>query len=328
MKLCLGLLESSPPDQTRIFGAIDGKLVDLNLAYAAYLTQTQGNRANAYEISSFYFPQTIAAFLERGEAAKKSLDEVVAFVARSGVKDLGGPAGEKIAYDAKEIRLLPPFVNPEKSFVIGFSDRARVVDALPKAEIPTGFYKLPQTFVTSGAPVVWPKFSEELDADGCIAIVIGKAGKRIAPENGWDHVAGVALMIDITARDINRREGLTTNNLLGKNFPSSTCIGPAMLIGNSRKDFAALEVELSLDGAVKQNFALRDCVFTVEQIIARWSILGIKPGDWFAIGASMARQGDRLQNPVPLKIGATIRCSSPAIGELTHRVVAAGGMNR
>ncbi len=95
---------------------------------------------------------------------------------------------------------------------------------MPKAEIPTGFYKLPQTFVTIGAPIVWPKFSEEVDADACLAIVIGKVGKTNDPaERAWDHVAGVTLVIDITARDINRREGLTTNNLLGKNFPSSTC---------------------------------------------------------------------------------------------------------
>jgi 2-keto-4-pentenoate hydratase/2-oxohepta-3-ene-1,7-dioic acid hydratase in catechol pathway len=327
MKLFLGLLPSSRPDQTRIFAETGDKLVDLQLAHAALLSQSPEHRANAYELAAFHFPETIASFLERGEPAKKSLDEVVAFVRQSGVNELRGPAGEKIAYDAQEIRLLPPFLNPDKSFVIGFSDRART-EALPQAEIPTGFYKLPQTFVTNGAPVVWPKFSNEVDADGCIAIVIGKAGKRIAPEKAWEHVAGATLMIDITARDINRREGLTTNNLLGKNFPSSTCLGPAVLTGNSRKDFAALEVELSLDDVVKQKFALRDCVFTVEQIIARWSILGIKPGDWFAIGASMARQSDRLQNPVPLKIGSTLHCSSPALGELSHQVVSSGGVRR
>jgi len=223
--------------------------------------------------------------------------------------------------------LLPPLQAPERSFVIGFSDRART-EAMPQPEIPTGFYKLPQTFVTSGARVIWPKFSQDIDADGCLAIVIGKAGKRIAPEKAWEHVAGATLMIDITARDINKREGLTTNNLLGKNFPSSTCLGPAVLVGNSRKDFEALEVELALDGAMKQKFTLRDCVFTVEQIIARWSIVGLKPGDWLAIGASMARQGDRLQQPVPLKIGSIIRCASPGIGELSHQVVGPGGLRR
>jgi len=327
MKLYLALLESSLPDQTRIFGEIDGKLVDLKLAYAAYLALVEGDCASAYELADCYFPRSIAAFIERGERARKSLDQVVAYVRRSGVSELSGPAGERLAYEAKDLRLLAPIQHPEKSFVIGFSDRART-EALPQAEIPTGFYKLPQTFVTNGEPVVWPNFSNEIDADGCIAIVIGKAGKRIAPANAWDHVAGATLMIDITARDINKREGLTNNNLLGKNFPSSTCLGPAVLIGNSQQEFAALAVELSLDGVVKQKFALQDCVFTVEQLIARWSILGIKPGDWLAIGASMALKNDRLQNPVPLKIGSTLRCASPVLGELTHRVVAAGGITR
>jgi 2-keto-4-pentenoate hydratase/2-oxohepta-3-ene-1,7-dioic acid hydratase in catechol pathway len=325
MKLYLGLLESSRPDQTRIFTKIDGRLIDVNLAYAAYLQQSPNNPASAYELADFYFPETIAAFLERGEPALKALAELTAFVRRD--DDLRGPGGEKISYRANEVKILPPLLNPEKSFVIGFSDKART-EAMPKAEIPTGYYKLPQTFVSSGAPIVWPKFSEEVDADACLAIVIGKPGRRIPPERAWDHVAGATLIIDITARDINKREGLTTNNLLGKNFPSSTCIGPTLLLQPAREELEKIEVDLSLDGAVKQKFALRDCVFTVEQIIARWSALGIKPGDWLAIGASMAMVGDRLQNPVPVKIGSTIRCSTPAIGELSHQVVSAGDFRR
>ena len=327
MKLYLGLLESSLPGQTRIFGELDGQLIDLQVACAAYLTQADGNRANAYELASYYFPDTIAGFLEWGAPSLQLLDQVMSFVSKSGVCQLRGPGGEQLAYDSADVRVLPPLQNPQKSFVIGFSDRART-EALPAAEIPTAYYKLPQTFITTGAPVIWPKFSDEIDADGCIAIVIGKAGKRIPPEKAWEHVAGAMLIVDITARDINKREGLTSNNLLGKNFPSSTCVAPALLIGKAKQDLLALEVELSLDGGVNQKFALRDCVFTIEQIIARWSILGIKPGDWLAIGASMARQGERLQNPVPLKVGSTIRCASPAIGELSHQVIAAGGIRR
>jgi 5-carboxymethyl-2-hydroxymuconate isomerase len=232
-----------------------------------------------------------------------------------------------VTYDPNEVRLLPPFQSPAKSFVVGFSDQARV-EAMPKAEIPTGFYKLPQTFIANGAPILWPKFSEEVDADACLALVIGKAGRRIPAAQVWDHVAGVTLLIDITARDINRREGLTSNNLLGKNFPSSTCLGPALLLKPARSELETLDVELSIDGAVTQKFALRNCVFTLEQIIARWSILGIKPGDFLAIGASMALEGGKLQNPSLLKIGCRIRCSSPAIGVLSHPVVSSGGLRR
>jgi acylpyruvate hydrolase len=327
MKLYLGLTESALPQQTRVFADVDGKFVDLNLAYAAYLSQVQGEKTNAYELSAFHFPETIVGFLQRGECALKALEDLIAFARKRGTGDFYGPSGEKVVYAANELRLLPPFQKPEKSFVIGFSDQARV-EAIPKAEIPTGFYKLPQTFVTTGAPIVLPKFSQEVDADVCLAIVIGKAGRRLQPTQAWDHVAGVTLLIDITARDINRREGLTTNNLLGKNFPSSTSLGPAMLLKPTRKALEAIEAELSVDGSVKQKFTLRDCVFTLEQIIARWSLLGINPGDFFAIGAAMSIDGDRLQSPVPLKIGSTLRCFSTEIGELSHQVVSPGVLHR
>jgi len=319
MKLCLGLLDNSPPHQTRVFGEIDGKLIDLRLAYATLLIET-GEKESAYEIAAFYFPLTVRAFLERGEKSLKALEEVLSLVSQNGAQNFRGAADEKVAYSPNEIRILPPLPDPEKSIVVGFADRVRV-EAIPRTEIPTGFYKLPQTFVTSGAPIVWPKFSQEVDADACLAIVIGKAGRRIAPEEAWQHVAGATLVIDITARDVNRREGATTNNLLGKNFPSSTSLGPAVLLTRSRKELESLAATLSLDGVTKQRFALRDAVFSIEQIIARWSILGIKPGDWLAIGASMSLESNRLQNPVPLRLGSAIRCSSSAIGELSHQVV-------
>ena len=319
MKLCLGLLDNSPPHQTRVFGDIDGKLIDLRLAYATLLIET-GEKESAYEIAAFYFPPTVRAFLERGEKSLKALEDVLSLISKNGAQNFRGAAGEKVAYSPNEIRILPPLPDPEKSIVVGFADRVRV-EAILRTKIPTGFYKLPQTFVTSGAPIVWPKFSQEVDADACLAIVIGKAGRRIAPEEAWQHVAGATLVIDITARDVNRREGATTNNLLGKNFPSSTSLGPAVLLTRSRKELESLAATLSLDGVTKQRFALRDAVFSIEQIIARWSILGIKPGDWLAIGASMSLESNRLQNPVPLRLGSAIRCSSSAIGDLSHQVV-------
>jgi len=98
MKLYLGLLESSLPHETRMFGEVDGKLLDLKLAYAAYLAHAPGNYARAYDLAAFYFPQTIAEFLERGELALKALDEVVSFARKIGIAELRGPAEEKVAY--------------------------------------------------------------------------------------------------------------------------------------------------------------------------------------------------------------------------------------
>ena len=133
MKVYLGLLESSRPDQTKIFGAIDGKLVDLNLAYAACLRHSKNSQANAYELAAFTFPGSIEAILERGKTSREALDDVVEFARKNGVGEVRGPTGERVCYAAKEIRLLPPFLTPEKSFVIGFSDKVRT-EALPKAD--------------------------------------------------------------------------------------------------------------------------------------------------------------------------------------------------
>jgi 2-keto-4-pentenoate hydratase/2-oxohepta-3-ene-1,7-dioic acid hydratase in catechol pathway len=324
MKLYLGLTEGSAPHQTRIFGATENGFLDLSLAYAAYLAG-QGAAAQAYELGGFYFPATIAGFIERGAQSVRALAELGEFVRNTGPGRLRGPGGEKIFYAASEIRWLPPFPQPKRSFVIGFSDKARAA-GMPAAEIPTGFYKLPQTFVTAGAPIVWPRFAEELDVDGCLAIVIGKAGRRIEPARAWDYIAGATLLIDVTARDINRREGATTNNLLGKNFPSSTSLGPAFLPVSSRAELQTLDVELSVDGKTQQRFNIGQCVFGPEEIIARWSIIGLHPGDFLAIGASMTRANAQLANFVPVRAGALVRCRSESIGELMHQVLSPQGV--
>src|SRR5215472_18465932 len=121
MKIYLGLAENSPPHLTRVFTASEGKLVDLNFAYAAYLEQVRGENINKYQLATLYFPENIAALLQRGEPALQSLEKLASFILKSGTGRLRGPAEEKVTYESAEIRLLPPLQNPEKSFVIGFS---------------------------------------------------------------------------------------------------------------------------------------------------------------------------------------------------------------
>ena len=130
MQIYLGLLTGSLPHQTRIFAGLEGKLVDLKLTCAGFFSH-MGDHSSAYDRAAFYFPQTIAAFLQRGEQSIQALEEVVSYARKSGVDDLHGPAGEQATYELGEVRILPPLHNPEKSFVIGFSDKARV-EAMPK----------------------------------------------------------------------------------------------------------------------------------------------------------------------------------------------------
>jgi hypothetical protein len=192
---------------------------------------------------------------------------------------------------------------------------------VPTSGNPHGILQTAADFVTTGARRHRPQIFQS--STPMVASPLSSVGGQAHPTGKL----GTCRRSDVDRRYQYARRA-HDQQLLGKNFLSSICVAPALLVGKDKKDLLALEVELSLDGSVKQKFALRDCVFSVEQIIAHWSILGIKPGDWLAIGASMTLQGDRLQNPVPLKIGSTIRCASPAIGELSHQVVAAGGIRR
>jgi hypothetical protein len=182
MKVCLGLTDSSPPDATRLFGSFGDKLVDVQFLHARCLSDSGMERETAYELATLYFPRTISDLLTHHDRAKTTLTDLRHYLDRAGLANLRGPCGEKTIYNLTEVRLVPPLQNPEKSFVIGFSDKARI-ESMPQAEIPTGFYKLPQTFVTDGAPIVLPKLSEEVDADACLAIVIGKAGTKFR-QNG------------------------------------------------------------------------------------------------------------------------------------------------
>ena len=98
MKLYLGLTENSPPHQTRIFVELENKLVDLSLAYAAYLADTQGHATSAYELAAFYFPENIAAFLEHGATARQALDGLELGI-RIAVASDEGPADLRAAAD-------------------------------------------------------------------------------------------------------------------------------------------------------------------------------------------------------------------------------------
>lgn len=143
MKLYLGLTENSPPYLPRVFGESDSKLVDLNLAYAAYLERVQGVRAHSYELAAFYFPENIMSFLQRGEAALQALAEVDSFIRKNSVRDLRGPAGEKVVYDRNEIRILPPFQRPEKVSSSAFPTRP-VLKPCPKLKFLLGFTNFPR----------------------------------------------------------------------------------------------------------------------------------------------------------------------------------------
>lgn len=321
MRLFLGSLETSPARETRVFGDFRGFLVDLHLAYAAYLTQAEKEYFHAYAFADLYFPPTITAFLERGHPSLDALARASDFLGKNDLQTLRGPCGEKLLYRPAEVKLFPPILYPGKVLVIGFSDQVKNIDKKLTARIPTGFYKLMSSLAGPGEEIIYPKFTHQLDCDACIGLVIGKEGRRIARERAWEYVAGFTLVLDVTARDICIQESLTRNNLLSKNASSSTPIGPSVFLIESKQAAEHIQVELTVDGRRKQKFTFKDLIFSVEDVVSHWSTIGLSIGDIIALGASLALKSESPQDPAPLKLGSRIKCLSPDIGELAHRVV-------
>jgi 2-keto-4-pentenoate hydratase/2-oxohepta-3-ene-1,7-dioic acid hydratase in catechol pathway len=302
---------------------INDFFVDLNLIYATYLARFE-KTPYAYDLADLAFPPTISLFLHRGLLSLTALTKVAQFIEETDLDALRGPSGERLLYRSEEFNILPPIACPDKTLVIGFSDQPHSIEQKLSANVPTAFNKLASTFVSSGEGITYPKFSQELDCDACLGVVIGKAGKRITPKQAWNHIAGFTLLVDVTARDVSRQESVTRNNLLGKNASSSSPIGPSLWLKESKEALDELAIELTVQENSQQQFRIRDLCFTVEEVISHWSIVGLNVGDILVLGASLALKSARPQSPAPLRPGDAVRCCCPEIGELVNSVFLEG----
>ena len=115
-------------------------------------------------------------------------------------------------------------------------------------EHPTGFLQAPSCIVGSGTPVVRPKFTEQLDHEIELGIIIGKTAKNVLVEDALNYVAGYAVFNDMSARDIQAREHENRVILLGKSFDTSCPLGPYLVTTHEIPDPNVMDMELRVNG--------------------------------------------------------------------------------
>ena len=121
-----------------------------------------------------------------------------------------------------EAQLLAPVV-PSKIVAVGLNYRSHALEmgmALPKE--PLLFLKPPTALANPGQDVIWPKTSEQVDFEGELAMVIGRTTKNVSAAIAMEHVLGFTLANDITARDLQKKDGQWTR---AKGF-DGFCPGP------------------------------------------------------------------------------------------------------
>jgi 2-keto-4-pentenoate hydratase/2-oxohepta-3-ene-1,7-dioic acid hydratase in catechol pathway/SAM-dependent methyltransferase len=186
-------------------------------------------------------------------------------------------------------------------------------------EHPSIFTRCAQSLVGHGEPIVKPWISDKFDYEGELAVVIGKPGRHIAPEDALDHVAFYSLLMDGSVRDFQR---LGTQWTLGKNFDDSGSLGPDLVTPNELPAGASgLRLVTRLNGKVVQNDTTDTMLFPVADLIHRWSkAMTLQPGDVIATGTPSG-VGYARTPPLFMKAGDICEVEIEGVGRLRNPIV-------
>jgi 2-keto-4-pentenoate hydratase/2-oxohepta-3-ene-1,7-dioic acid hydratase in catechol pathway len=198
-----------------------------------------------------------------------------------------------------EVSWLAP-VRPGKIVCVGLNYRAHLDESAslgPGAgppDEPILFLKPPSSVIGPGEPIRYPPGVTRLDPEAELAVVIGRRARRVAPSDALAHLAGVTAFNDVSARNLQRKDGQWTR---AKGFDTFAPLGPWITAGLAP---GALEVQCRVNGEVRQRARTTDLLFPVEVLVSFIShIMTLEPGDVIATGTpagvAPVHAGDQIE---------------------------------
>jgi 2-keto-4-pentenoate hydratase/2-oxohepta-3-ene-1,7-dioic acid hydratase in catechol pathway len=171
-----------------------------------------------------------------------------------------------------------------------------------------------------------PDHAEKIDYEAELAVVIGRRAYRIDAGDVFDCVFGYSVLNDISARDwVAEASPLGPNWTMAKGFNESAPMGPWITPAKFVPDPQALDIELSVNGAVKQSSNTSEMIFTVAQVIEHLAgVMALEPGDVIATGTP-AGVGAGRQPPEFLQPGDAIRVEVEGLGVLETWIAGGDG---
>jgi 2-keto-4-pentenoate hydratase/2-oxohepta-3-ene-1,7-dioic acid hydratase in catechol pathway len=211
---------------------------------------------------------------------------------------------KRIAFGSSEA---PP--RPSKIVAVGrnYREHARELGNTAPEEEPLLFLKAPSALVLDGSDIVLPPESDRVDYEGELALVIGQKIKRWPAERYLDALAGVCCANDVTARDLQKKDGQWAR---AKSFDTFCPVGPEIVSGLDPSDLA---IQTRVNGAVRQSSRTSEMVFPPAFLVAYVSrMMTLLPGDLILTGTP-AGIG-------PLAEGDTVEVEIEKIGIVKNRV--------
>jgi len=217
-----------------------------------------------------------------------------------------------------DFRLEVPITRPQKILCLGRNYRAHAEEwdaGLP--EQPMFFSKLPSALLPHEGEIKIAPDIGRVDHEIELAVVIGKTCSGVTENKAMEYVAGYTIANDVTARDLQLEE--MKNGLpwtLSKGFDTFCPMGPYLVPADAVDDPHQLDLELKVNGEVKQHANTRDMVFKVPKLVSYISrYISLQPGDILCTGTPAGT--------LPIKPGDALEASIQGLGVLRNSVVSA-----
>ncbi len=185
------------------------------------------------------------------------------------------------------------------------------------------FFQNVDAIIGPDDPIVYPhQLTSELDYELELAVIVGKAGKFFSPEEAKDYIAGYLVFNDITARDIQREEMKSGVFTLCKGIYTFVPIGPWIVTPDEVGDPHTLEVELRVNGDVRQKSNTGNMSVTIEEILSHYSPMGYSPGDIVSTGTVSGVAGfSEDAESLYLRPGDTVEAEIARVGILRNPII-------
>lgn len=218
-----------------------------------------------------------------------------------------------------DVTLLSPVQNPDKIICIGLNYMTHIKETgRDKPAKPSIFTRYPSSVVGHEQPLIRPEASDWFDYEGELAVIIGKPGRNIAPQDAMSHVGGYSCFNDGSIRDYQRH---TSQFWAGKNFDDSGSMGPWLVTADELTAPEAQVMETRLNSEVVQSTSIADLAFNISELIAYLSIVTkLLPGDVIATGTPSG-VGFFRDPKLFMKPGDRVEVEISGIGTLANPII-------
>jgi 2-keto-4-pentenoate hydratase/2-oxohepta-3-ene-1,7-dioic acid hydratase in catechol pathway len=236
-----------------------------------------------------------------------------------------GANGERVAVD--DVRLRAPII-PKKFFHTSGNYReheteSKVVNWSHEIAPWIVFFQNIDAIIGPEDPVVYPShLTNELDHELELAVVISRTGKNFEEDEAEQYIGGYLIFNDITARDIQRREMRSGVFSFCKAIDTFCPLGPWIVTPDEIPDPYKLDMQLRVNGEVRQKSVSGNMALTIPQVIAHYSPLDYTAGDVLSLGTVAGVAGFREDaHDYYLKPGDVMECEIERIGILRNPVI-------